>query len=87
MLRYTFESNDDAGPFLINHTTGEITTVSSLDWETQSSYSIQVSDYTKEADCLWWYRGGQILLWCLAGECSVEVIIWEGQWQLRQVRQ
>jgi len=41
-LRYFFVSNDDAGPFLINSTTGEITTVSSLDWETQSSYSIQV---------------------------------------------
>ena len=42
-LRYTFVDFDDASPFLINHTTGEIFTVSTLDWESQSSYIIQVS--------------------------------------------
>jgi len=50
-LRYFFVSNEDAGPFLINATTGEITTVSSLDWETQSSYSIQV----RNKQYLWKY--------------------------------
>ena len=42
-LRYTIVDNDNAGPFLINSTTGEIFTVGKLDWESQELYSIQVS--------------------------------------------
>lgn len=54
-LRYTFVNNEDAGPFLINHTTGEIFTTSTLDWESQPSYSIQVSEECvrlKECVCM-----------------------------------
>ena len=42
-LRYTFVNNENAAPFLINYTTGEIFTVRTLDWELQPFYSIQVS--------------------------------------------
>ena len=48
-LRYTIVNNNDAGPFLINSTSGEIFTVGKLDWETQEFYSIQVS---KECPCI-----------------------------------
>ena len=54
-LRYTIVDNDNAGPFLINSTTGEIFTVSKLDWESQESYSIQVS-----MECAWQTKQQQL---------------------------
>lgn len=53
-LRYTIVNNDDAGPFLINSTSGEIFTVGKLDWETQEFYSIQVrSVYSTQDNNNW----------------------------------
>ena len=47
-------NNDDAGPFLINSTSGEIFTVGKLDWETQEFYSIQVrSVYSTQDNNNW----------------------------------
>lgn len=54
-LRYSIVVNDDAGPFLIDPTSGEIFTVSTLDWESQTSYSIQVS-----MECAWQTRQQQL---------------------------
>ena len=54
-LRYTIVDNDNAGPFLINSTTGEIFTVGKLDWESQELYSIQVS-----MECAWQTKQQQL---------------------------